>query len=225
MFFRCTDRSECASEVRPGALNDLCRCEVSAMSAIVTTRILYLPVGVNPSGHHRPWVWPLPRLEGMRPRILSTAERSLVDGVEIGYQDRSSTHGFVPVFTAQDGVIAYAGADGNGQMACLDHAGGWSTQYSDLERLLVRPTDRLRRRRKERVQAGDVIGHAPRSSLRIRFSLTRLADDECMVADPGAWMSTWSMLPWFDVPLPSQPGVRPSDGAFHAVPGRSSPVR
>jgi hypothetical protein len=94
----------------------------------------------------------------------------------------------VPVIAAQDGTIAYARTATGSCTLCIDHAGGWSTQYSDLGYLLVRPTDRFRRRRKERVQAGDVIGHVPRSSLRIRFALTRLVDDECVVVDPCAWM-------------------------------------
>jgi hypothetical protein len=45
-------------------------------------------------------------------------------------------------------------------MICLDHAGGWSTQYADLAHVLATPTDRFRRRRKTRVRASDVLGHA-----------------------------------------------------------------
>jgi septal ring factor EnvC (AmiA/AmiB activator) len=102
------------------------------------------------------------------------------------------------VIAVQDGIVAYAGTANGNRTLSLDHAGGWSTQYSDLERLLVRPTDRFLRRRKERVQAGDIIGHAPRSLLRIRFALSRWTDDQSEVVDPGTWMPAWSVLPWFD---------------------------
>jgi len=169
------------------------------MSTTATSRILYAPEGASAVGQPRSWVWPLPRLDGLSPCIVTARSSSPADDLEIGYSNRASSSSHIPVIAAQDGIVAYAGPASGSHALTIDHAGGWSTQYADVERLLVRPTDRFRRRRKERVQAGDVIGHAPRTSLRIRFAVTRLADDECVVVDPGAWMAAWSMVPWFDV--------------------------
>lgn len=107
------------------------------------------------------------------------------------------------MFAARDGVIAYAGTASGSPTICLDHAGGWSTQYAELEHVLAMPTDRFRRRRKVRVRAGDVLGHARRSSLRIRFGLERLTDGESTAVDHAEAMHTWSLLPWFIDPTPS----------------------
>jgi hypothetical protein len=168
------------------------------MSTTATTRILHAPANANLLAAHRSWVWPLPRLDGAAPCIIEPArEYPPPDGLAIGYQGRSSSAGLVPVFAAQDGVVTYAGTMASGSTLCIDHVGGWSTHYSELEHLLARPTDRFRRRRKERVRAGDVIGHARRATLRIRFGLSCLTDDACIEQDPVPWMSAWSMLPWF----------------------------
>jgi hypothetical protein len=125
-----------------------------------------------------------------------------VDGIAIGYPGRASSPELVPVFAAQDGIVTYASSGTGGSAICIDHAGGWSSSYSELEHLLTRPTDRFRCRRKERVRAGDVIGHAPRSGLRIRFGLSRITDVGSVEEDPAAWMPAWSMLPWFLEPTP-----------------------
>jgi hypothetical protein len=81
-------------------------------------------------------------------------------------------------------------------MVCIDHAGGWSTQYANLEHVLALPTDRFRRRRKTRVRAGDVLGHARRFLLRVRFGLTRLGEPGWSVVDPTEPMHAWAVLPW-----------------------------
>lgn len=167
-----------------------------------TTRILHTPANANAFAKHRSWVWPLPRLDGVAPCILQPAGNLLSDGIEIGYPARSSSPSLVPVFAVQDGIVTYAGSTSVGSTLSIDHQGGWSTHYSELEHLLARPTDRFRRRRKERVRAGDVIGHACRSSLRIRFGLSRLNDDGSVDQDPSSWMRGWSLLPWFAEPTP-----------------------
>jgi murein DD-endopeptidase MepM/ murein hydrolase activator NlpD len=100
------------------------------------------------------------------------------------------------VLAAHDGVITYAGSSKGSPTVCVDHAGGWSTQYADLEDVLAMPTDRFRRRRKTRIRAGDVLGHARGSALRIRFGLARLGDTGWCIVDPTAPMHTWSVLPW-----------------------------
>ena len=168
------------------------------MSTTATTRILHTPMEANAFARHRSWVWPLPRLDGIAPSILRLAACSPSDGIAIGYPGRSLSPSLVPVFAAQDGVVTYAGTAADGSTLCIDHLCGWSTHYAELADLLTRPTDRLRRRRKACIRAGDIIGHACRSSLRIRFGLSRLAEAH----DPAAWMPTWSMLPWFGEPTP-----------------------
>ena len=172
------------------------------MSTTSTTRILHAPANANVFAALRSWVWPLPRLDGVAPRILQPVEGSPSDGIAIGYPGRSSSPGLVPMFAAQDGVVTYAGSTTVGSTLCIDHVGGWSTHYSELEHLLTRPTDRFRRRRKERVRAGDVIGHASRTTLRIRFGLSRLTDEGSVDQDPSSWMPAWSLLPWFAEPTP-----------------------
>jgi hypothetical protein len=167
-----------------------------------TTRILHATANAN-SLVARSWVWPLPRLDGLAPcTIEPTSACRAAGGIAIGYPGRSSSPDLVPVFAAQDGFVTYARNGADGATICIDHAGGWSSNYGELEHLLTRPTDRFHRRRKERVRAGDVIGHAPRSILRIRFGLSRLTDDECIEQDPASWMPAWSMLPWFVEPMP-----------------------
>ena len=70
------------------------------------------------------------------------------------------------------------------------------------------PTDRFRRRRKVRVRAGDVLGHARRSSLRIRFGLGRLTDGDWTAVDAAEAIHTWALLPWFSQPTPSTAAQR-----------------
>ena len=172
------------------------------MRNIATTRILYASENTAPVGPAKPWIWPLPRLDGVNPSILSQdpQDPTSADGfIQIGYPDRSSSPEFVPVFAAQDGIITYAVRAEQSTTLCLDHPAGWSSQYCELEHVLALSTDRFRRRRKVRVRAGDVLGHA-RSSLRIRFGLSRLVDGEWAAIDPAALFHTWSVQPWFAEP-------------------------
>jgi len=120
--------------------------------------------------------------------------------VELGYRERASSPSLIPVFAARDGVIEYAGTINGKSTICIDHAGGWSTHYSELAHVLTRPTDRFLRRRKQRVSAGDVIGHAPRATLHIRLRMLRMTDGRSIAVDPGAWLPTWTFLPWFAEP-------------------------
>jgi hypothetical protein len=169
------------------------------MSNTLTTRLRNTPESNNTSSEQRSWIWPLPRLDNLAPCILTPFTNKSSGDVEVGYRERASSSDLVPVFAARDGIITYVSAADGSPTLYLDHAGGWSTQYSELAHVLARPTDPFRKRRKERVRAGDVIGHAPRTSIRIRFSLSRLSDAGCIMVDPGEWMPTWSMLPWFEL--------------------------
>jgi hypothetical protein len=180
------------------------------MSRITTTRILHTSANRNIAVSQRSWVWPVPRLDGIAPHILEpAASHAALDGVVIGYPGRSFSPNLVPVFAAQDGVVTYAGTTATGSTLCIDHEGGWSTHYSELEHLLTRPTDRFRRRRRERIRGGDVIGHVRRSTLQMRFALWQLNGDECTVQDPTAHMLGWLLLPWFDT-CPKVRSLRPT---------------
>lgn len=192
------------------------------MLNIATTRILHAPALADAPRLPRPWVCPLPKLDGLTPRVLDPGEGTSQGSVEVGYPDRSSSTSFVPVFAAHDGVITYAGTAGGSATICLDHAGGWSTHYTDLGHLLVAPTDRFRHRRKTRIHAGDVLGHASRSSLRIRFGLMHLGESGWIVVDSTELIPTWSALPWFDeptMPRTEQCGLRRRDERRHQASG------
>lgn len=170
------------------------------MANIATARILHTPDSPGAFSSRAPWVWPLPGLDGVAPRIVGSADSSGLDGVEVGYPQRCSSLALVPVLAARDGVITYADSPNGSPTVCVDHPGGWSTQYADLEHVLAMPTDRFCRRRKARVRAGDVVGHARCSAPRIRFSLARLGDIGWSIVDPSGLMPTWSVLPWFAEP-------------------------
>jgi hypothetical protein len=169
------------------------------MSTLSTTRILHAPANTNILRRPSLWVWPLPRLDGAAPCVLAAGGLP-ADGIELGYPDRLWSPGLVPVFAAQDGIVTYASNAAGSSALSIDHAGGWSTHYSELEHVLARPIDRFRCRRKERLRAGDVIGHARRSALRIRFGLSELTDDGCVARDPAARLHAWAVLPWFAEP-------------------------
>lgn len=175
------------------------------MPTVATTRILHASANTQLSGLRSSWIWPLPKLDGVVPGILASTGGPPSEGIEIGYEALSFSPSLVPVFAAQDGIVAYAGPGAEGSALSIDHADGWSTHYSELEHLLTRPTDRFRRRRKERVRAGDVIAHARRSAPRVRFGLSRVAEDGSIALDPAAWMPAWSVLPWFAEPHGASP--------------------
>lgn len=167
------------------------------MSTLISSRILHAPANHHRSGLRSSWLWPLPRLDGEAPCILASDRADSTDTLELGYPSRSLSRGLVPVFAAQDGIVTYASSAESCPTLSIDHPGGWTTHYDDLEHLLARPTDRFRGRRKERVRAGDVIGHARPLALRIRFAVSRPVDDGSDVRDLSTWMPEWAMAPWF----------------------------
>lgn len=171
------------------------------MRNLMTTRILFQPEQPASAVAAKRWLWPLPRLDGTSPCILSPYDPARVDGlVELGYPDRASSSELVPVFASQDGAIAYAArSEQRGGMICLDHPAGWSTSYSGLETLLVVSTDRFCRRRKSRVRAGDVLGYL-RTTLRLGFGLSRWVDGEWRTTDPAEHCPAWIVQPWFTEP-------------------------
>lgn len=157
-----------------------------------TSRMIHASPETNGS-YLKPWVWPLPELGSTKPVMLAVAP----EHIEIGYALGGALPQLVPVFAAHDGVCVYAGKSGDGYAMCIDHPGGWSTQYGDLKHMFFAATDRFRRRRKQRVGAGDAIGYA-QSPVRVRFTLAKLtdADEGLSPVDPSTYMKQWLVLPW-----------------------------
>lgn len=97
---------------------------------------------------------------------------------------------------------------GIGHVVTLDHPGGWSTHYGHLEHMFTLATDRFRRRRKQRVRAGDVLGYAGRDPLRIAFEIWRTDDDGQHPADVADLLRNALVLPWSDPTKPKQPAIK-----------------
>lgn len=175
------------------------------MSGIATTRTLHTPEERNAIHKTPSWIWPLAIIEGANPRILANPTSARGDGIIlIGYQDEISSRNPIPVLAAQGGVVTYAVQATNGATLCLDHPGGWSTQYEGMKSLSVLATDRFRHRRKVRVAAGAVLGHIWRSPPCLHFAVARLADNGLIRVDPIRYMDGWSVLRWPE----SAPSVR-----------------
>jgi len=167
----------------------------------ITTRILFQPTHGAHRGSPEPWLWPLPRLDGALPCVVSPADRACTDSLaQLGYPDRISSSELVPVFAPMDGAITYAARATGGGTLCLDHPGGWSTSYSGLDTVLVPSRDRCSGRRKRRVRGGDVLGYL-RGTLRVGFGLSRWDDGSWTTADPAECLGGWSVQPWFTAPL------------------------
>jgi murein DD-endopeptidase MepM/ murein hydrolase activator NlpD len=163
---------------------------------IATSRILHAP---ETSPELRPWVWPLPNFNGFSPVILEDAHAADLERRDIilGYERHVALPRSVPVLAVRDGVIIYAGRSSSGHSLCIDHAGGWSTQYSGLEHVLASTTDRFRKRRKERVRAGDVLGHIGIDSRHVRFELSRYSEEDgTEPVCPIHRMRKWVLVPW-----------------------------
>lgn len=152
----------------------------------------------------RPWVCPLPKLDS-DPRVLSNSAR----GVVLGYAtDVSTAERFVPVFAAHDGAIVFAAKTASGYTVSVDHAGGWSTHYGDLEHMFTLATDRFRNRRKERVRSGDIIGYSGRDPVRVAFEVWRSTDDGREPVDTAEHIRKFLVLPWSDPARVKQPVAR-----------------
>lgn len=142
------------------------------------------------------WFWPLPRLAGEHPRVISHANDDRL-GVDIGYEHLAFTELFVPVFAVQGGTVSFAAEVTSGFAVTIDH-GRWSTHYAHLERMFVTPT-LGRRRRRARVHAGDVIGYAGRAPNHVRFELWKWTSRDGFVATPVAPRTQgWLALPQFE---------------------------
>jgi hypothetical protein len=170
------------------------------MPNVITTRILFQPANGVHAGPPKPWLCPLPRLDGALPCIISSTGHSCEDGLsQLGYRERMSSPEFVPVFAPTDGAVTYAARAGNGGALCLDHADGWSTSYSGLDTVLVPSRDRCSGRRKPRLRGGDVLGYL-RGALRLGFGLSRWKNGGWTTANPADCLQDWTVQPWFTAP-------------------------
>src|SRR5687767_15788100 len=70
------------------------------------------------------WVWPLPRLAGEHPRIVTQVGGKRCT-VELGYEHVDFSELFVPVYAAQGGTISYAARTPSGCAVSIEHGGAW----------------------------------------------------------------------------------------------------
>jgi len=177
------------------------------MSNATTTRILFQSTRRAHAGSAKPWLWPLPRLDGALPCVVSPAARACTDSLsQLGYRERVSSSELVPVFAPMDGAITYAARANAGGTICLDHPGGWSTSYSGLETVLAPSRDRCSGRRRPRVRGGDVLGYL-RGTLRLGFGLSRWEDGAWSTVDPSSCLHNWAVQPWFTEPSSEAPAA------------------
>ncbi|MEO7732462.1 MAG: hypothetical protein ABIY55_15945 [Kofleriaceae bacterium] len=170
-----------------------------------TTRILFQPTHGAHGGSPKPWLWPLPRLDGELPCVVSPADRARTDSLpQLCYRNRISSSEIVPVFAPMDGAITYAARANDGGTLCLDHPGGWSTSYSGLDTVLAPPRDRCSGRRKRRVRGGDVLGYL-RGTLRLGFALSHWEDGAWTTVDLAGGLDAWAVQPWFTEPSSQAP--------------------
>jgi murein DD-endopeptidase MepM/ murein hydrolase activator NlpD len=139
-----------------------------------------------------PWRWPLPRLAGRNPIVLAETDADR-HSVDIGYAAAPfESELFVPVFAANAGEVSYASETNDGCVVSLVH-GDWTTHYAHLSQMFV--TRCLpRRRRRQFVLAGAVIGYAAKRPLHVRFELWQWTNESGFVAvDPIPYLTTWSV--------------------------------
>jgi murein DD-endopeptidase MepM/ murein hydrolase activator NlpD len=155
------------------------------------------------------WFWPLPRLAGEHPRIVSHAHDGR-HGIDIGYERLSFLDLFVPVYAARAGAISYAVRATSGYAITIDHGGVWSTHYAHLEQMFV--TQTLGRRvRRARVRAGEVIGYAAKTPNHVRFELWRWTSRDGFVpVNAAPHMREWQTLPKISERAVLAPPRRPS---------------
>jgi murein DD-endopeptidase MepM/ murein hydrolase activator NlpD len=154
----------------------------------------------------RPWIWPLPKIDDLRPTIFDNATDK--GRPFLGYDSARVLPRFVPVFAPRDGVIGFAGKvtvtcqgrTHDRHQLWLDHGEEWTTRYGNLEHVFATPTDRYERGRKARVRAGDVLGYACPSPLELQFELWRRDVHGFGPADLTEHLRSWIALPWTEHP-------------------------
>ncbi|CAN5885591.1 hypothetical protein BH11MYX2_BH11MYX2_36890 [soil metagenome] len=139
--------------------------------------------------------WPLESLGLREPSVLREHDGGR-RGVDLGYEPRPyDADLFVPVFAANDGEVACALESPTGSAISIDHGGTWTTHYTGISKVFVIPClPRLRRR--ESVRAGQVIGYAAKSPIRIGFELWQWTNADGFVAvDPLPHIANWAHAP------------------------------
>lgn len=172
------------------------------------------------------WVWPLPSWQGYAPTITDTflswrtdaaGNRVRHNGVDIMYARRDasdqvdtyppgtpagSPRSFmplaIPVLAVRDATVWSADRSKRGFEVVLDHGPPWASYYQHLDQMFLIPTQRGAS--KQRVRAGDVIGHVgadptDREGLRhLHFELW-LGGAHNAAVDPCPLMKSWYVLP------------------------------
>lgn len=152
---------------------------------------------LHPSARSKPqaWRWPLSRVGNRTPIVVAEHVTKERRGVDIGYAVAPfDSQLYVPVFAAQSGEVSYALEGKDGFAVSLDH-GEWTTHYGRMsEMFATRCLGKTRRR--QSVRAGDVIGYASKSPIRVRFELWQWTDDRGFVAvDPVPHLNQWNVTP------------------------------
>jgi murein DD-endopeptidase MepM/ murein hydrolase activator NlpD len=172
-------------------MDDLIRLALNPPRA--TKRGIHIRARVEPT---KPFQWPLRRFGGRDPGIVAEYVDNNRRGVELRYAPAHyDAQLFVPVHAANDGEVALALETPSGFAITLDHGGTWSTHYTRLSKIFVTPCmPRLRRR--QRVNAGDVISYTAKSPLAIGFEVWQWTDERGFAAiDPIPLMNNWLDAP------------------------------
>jgi murein DD-endopeptidase MepM/ murein hydrolase activator NlpD len=143
-----------------------------------------------------PWRWPLSRLADREPLVIAEHVNEERRTLELGYESRFfDAELYVPVSAAQAGEVALAGETPSGFMITIDHGHReWATHYTHLSRMFVAPYLGQKKRRRQRVQAGEVIAYAAKTPIRMRFELWNWTDEKGFVpVDPIATMTSWGV--------------------------------
>lgn len=136
-----------------------------------------------------PFRWPLGALSDLCPRVLAAHDGER-PSVELGYE--RAPEQLVPVLAVNDGQVSLALEGGGGYAVSLDHSGTWSTHYTGLSKLAV-VRCLPRRRLRQSVRAGDVIGY---TTNKLGFELWRWNDDRGFVpVDPRTHLACWASAP------------------------------
>jgi hypothetical protein len=136
-----------------------------------------------------PFRWPLDALGGLLPRVLAAHDGGR-PSVDLGYE-RTPLE-IVPVLAANDGEVSLAIEGGSRYAVSLDHSGAWMTHYTGLSKLAVIPC-LPRRKLRQSVGAGDVIGYA---TSKLGFELWRWTDDRGFVpVGPRSHLACWAVAP------------------------------
>ena len=141
----------------------------------------------------QPWRWPLPKLGSRSPIVLAAHTDEERRGVDLGYVVASfDSELFVPVYAAQAGEISFAMEASDGFAISIDH-GAWTTHYAHLSKMFV--TQALqKRRRRQHVSAGEVIGYAAKAPLHVRFELwQRMFTGGFEAVDPIPHLDQWTI--------------------------------